>query len=114
MFYDIVLAMRKPPSGALKLVEAVASPSRSLLLFTKTAENSGRTASVWLFFRPPNRRRPRISAGNEMSMADNLLQKTAKTANRAMRCLHHPLVFACYECVRNEPRPRSVGGLGTG
>jgi len=31
-----------------------------------------------LFLRPPNRRRPRISAENEMSTADNFLQKQQK------------------------------------
>jgi len=51
----------------------------------KTVESSGGTAEARLFLRSPNRRRLRISADNRNSMADNSLQKTAKTARRAMR-----------------------------
>src|SRR5260370_36328327 len=51
---------------------------------TRTAENNRRTADrPSLFSCLPNRKGPRISAANEMPLADNLLQKTAKTASRA-------------------------------
>src|SRR5262249_1053639 len=56
-------------------------PARSAfrdLDFARTAENSGRTAGSPLFFWSPNRRRPRISAENEMSTADQLPEKQQK------------------------------------
>jgi hypothetical protein len=56
-----------------------------LLFFEKAAGNSGKTASTRLFLRSPNRQSSWISAVDEMSMADNLLQKTAKTASLAIR-----------------------------
>jgi hypothetical protein len=46
-----------------------------------TANNSAGTASAWLFFvvvEPPEHR---ISAGEEMSMADDSLLKTASPVN---------------------------------
>jgi hypothetical protein len=59
-----------------------------LLLFLN--ENSEEQQATWLFFRSPSRRRPRISAENETSMAENSLQRTAKTAMRWMtsRCAY--------------------------
>src|SRR5260370_38001902 len=47
----------------------------------QTAKNSQKNEIIPLFFRAPNRRLSRISAEDEMSMADNSLQKTAKTAS---------------------------------
>src|SRR6266851_4990632 len=57
---------------------------------TGTAENNGRTAGASLLLRSPYRRRPRISAGNEISMADNSLQKQQK--QREVLCVagHRP------------------------
>jgi hypothetical protein len=52
---------------------------------TKTAKNSDETAGMSLFFNSPNRRRPRISAGKEVPVADNLLQKQQK--QREVPCL---------------------------
>jgi hypothetical protein len=49
-------------------------------LLTRTAKGSAGTASVWLFFYSPNRRRPKVSAEIDCVLADNLLQKTARTA----------------------------------
>jgi hypothetical protein len=48
-----------------------------------------------LFLRPPNRRRPRISAEKEMSTADNLLQKQQKQQKqREVPCaVQRPLVL---------------------
>jgi len=45
---------------------------------TKTAGNSGKQRATLLFSRLPNRRRPRISAENAMSVADNFVQKQQK------------------------------------
>src|SRR5271166_6803698 len=53
--------------------------------FRETAVRQRRTAAIWLFFRSTSGRRDRICAGDEKSLADNLLQKTAKTARLAMR-----------------------------
>jgi hypothetical protein len=50
---------------------------------TKAVKKSGMTEVISLFFRSPNHRRRRISAENEMSLADNSLQRTAKTASPA-------------------------------
>jgi hypothetical protein len=58
-------------------------PSQLLHFSTRAAENSGRTAGTSLFFRSPNRRRPRISAENEMSMADDLPQNSKNSQKRA-------------------------------
>ena len=44
----------------------------------KTAENSEKTAAASLFFRWPGRRRPRVSAVNEIRLADNLLEEQRK------------------------------------
>jgi hypothetical protein len=41
-------------------------------------KNSEITAGVSLFFRRPNRRRPRLSAANEIPLADNLSPKQRK------------------------------------
>jgi hypothetical protein len=49
-----------------------------LLLFAKTAENSGRTVRVLAVFSFPEPSALRISAGSAMSMADNSLQKQQK------------------------------------
>jgi hypothetical protein len=59
-----------------------------LLLFLN--ENREEQQAPWLFFRSSSRRRPRISAEKETSMADNALQRTAKTAMRRMtsRCAY--------------------------
>jgi hypothetical protein len=43
-----------------------------------TAENSEGTAGFSLFFCSPNRQKPRISAEDEISMADNSRQKQQK------------------------------------
>jgi hypothetical protein len=53
-------------------------------------ENSEEQQATWLFFHSSSRRRPRISAEDETSMADNSLQRTAKTAMRRMtsRCTY--------------------------
>jgi hypothetical protein len=53
-----------------------------LLLFLN--ENSEEQQATWLFFRSSSRRRPGISAEDKTSMADNSLQRTAKTAMRRM------------------------------
>jgi hypothetical protein len=55
-----------------------------VFVFTRTAENSGGTASASLLFRFAEPSQPRISAEDEMPMAVNLLQKTAKTARSAI------------------------------
>jgi hypothetical protein len=47
-------------------------------------ENCEEQQATWLFFRTPIGRRPGISAEDETSMADNSLQRTAKTAMRRM------------------------------
>jgi hypothetical protein len=47
-------------------------------LIRKQRGNSERTASASLFFRLPNRRRPRFSAANARPMADNLPPKQQK------------------------------------
>jgi hypothetical protein len=59
-----------------------------LLVFLN--ENSEEQQATWLFFRMSSGRRPRIAAENETSMADNSLQRTAKTAVRRMtsRCAY--------------------------
>jgi hypothetical protein len=49
----------------------------------QTAKNSGITEVIWLFLRSPNPRQPRISAEDEMWIADKSPQKTAKTARPA-------------------------------
>jgi hypothetical protein len=51
-----------------------------LLLFLN--ENGEEQQTAWLFIRSSSRQRPRISAEDETSMADNSLQRTAKTAMR--------------------------------
>jgi len=53
-----------------------------LLLFLN--ENSEEQQATWLFFRSSSRQRPRVSAEDETSMADNSLQRTAKTAMRRL------------------------------
>jgi hypothetical protein len=49
--------------------------------FTGTAGNSGGTTRASLFFCSPNYPPPRVSA--QISIADNFLQKTAKTAKNS-------------------------------
>jgi hypothetical protein len=51
---------------------------------------------VSLFFRSLNHRRPRISAGSEISMADNFLQKQRKQQECPVPLSEHqrPVVFA--------------------
>jgi hypothetical protein len=41
-----------------------------------------RTAGAWLFFGSSNRRRPWISAANQMSMADNSPEKQQNSEKR--------------------------------
>jgi hypothetical protein len=55
------------------------------LVSTRTAKNSDGTAESPLFFRSPNRREPRISAKNAISMADNSLPKQRKQQEGAMQ-----------------------------
>jgi len=52
------------------------------VLRSKTANNSHK---IPLFFRATNHQPPRISAEDEMLVADKSLQKTAKTARPAAR-----------------------------
>jgi hypothetical protein len=52
------------------------------LFQTKTAKEQ---RGCRLFYRSPNRRQPRISAVDEISMADSLLDEQQKTARGAMR-----------------------------
>jgi hypothetical protein len=65
-------------SGAPDRFAALWPVSRTLLLFAKTAENSGRTMRVLAVFSFPERSALRISAGSAMSMADNSQQKQQK------------------------------------
>jgi molybdopterin-binding protein len=46
----------------------------------RTAKNSGGTASAGPFFQSADRRQPRVSTEINIWLADNLLQRTAKTA----------------------------------
>src|SRR5271169_2388408 len=69
------------------------------VLRRKTAKNSQKREAISVFFRAPNHRRPRISAKDEMSVADNSLQKTATTASPATRAQS------------TSRRPRESGGL---
>jgi hypothetical protein len=55
------------------------------VLRRKTAKNSQKNVVIPLFFRAKSHRRPRISAADEMSLADKSPQKTAKTARPAAR-----------------------------
>jgi hypothetical protein len=47
-----------------------------LAAYRKTPEISGGAASMWLLFRSLNRSQSRISAGYEISLADNLLRNS--------------------------------------
>src|SRR6266851_2151740 len=49
-----------------------------------------------LFLRPPNRRRPRISAEKEMSPADNLPQKQQKQREVACAVQQGPLALCSF------------------
>ena len=69
---------------ALKLLPGGNATFATLDSSTRTAETSERTATTWLFFGSPNRRRPRISAKIRTSMADNSLEKQQK--QREMHC----------------------------
>src|SRR2546430_1105129 len=60
-------------------------PSPRCCAPTKTADNSSRTAGTLLFFRSPNPRRPRISAGNKLIIAEYFLQKQQK--QRKVPCI---------------------------
>jgi hypothetical protein len=51
----------------------------------KTAKNSQKNEMIPLFFRAPSHGQPRISAEDEMSVADKSLPQTAKTARTAAR-----------------------------
>jgi hypothetical protein len=89
--HDIVADMQISSGTALKLFPMVVPPSRLLQSSTRTRKTAKEQPATWLFFRSPNRRRPGISADNVISQADNLLQRTAKTARTP--CPHH--VFGC-------------------
>jgi len=98
--YDMVADMRISPNSALKLFAAAAPPSRLLRFSQQQRKAAAEQPAGGCFFVRRAVRRPRISVGNEMSMADNLLQKTAKTARRAMRRPAHSAgLVHLYECV---------------
>jgi hypothetical protein len=61
---DLVTGTLKPFSATTPLRDSFCS-----------RKNSGKQRNASLFFRSPNRRRPRISAGNAISVAADFLQK---------------------------------------
>src|SRR6266849_4122552 len=76
---DIVAAMRSLSLGAMNLSPAVMPQLRFLDFFQpKQRRTAKEQRTPPLFLRSPNRRRPRISAENEMSTADKLPQKQQK------------------------------------
>ena len=82
---------------ALKLLPGGNATFATLDSSTRTAETSERTATTWLFFGSPNRRRPRISAKIRTSMADNSLEKQQKQREAhasygVARCLCAPRI----------------------
>jgi hypothetical protein len=79
-------------SCGVNLFPAVAPRSRLCINRRKTAENSERTAGVPLFFRSPDRQRPRFSATDEMPLADNFLEEQQKQREWPLR-LRHPLTL---------------------
>jgi hypothetical protein len=56
-------------------------PSAITLLAQEQRKTAAEQRGASLFYRSANRRRPRISAGNAMSVADNFLQKQQKQQN---------------------------------
>jgi hypothetical protein len=67
-----------------RVVEAVPAIALPLPFVAVQTKNSERTVSLLAVFRSPNRRQPRISAVDEISMADNSPQKHQK--QREARC----------------------------
>jgi hypothetical protein len=90
------------PSSALKLFP-VACRLHCPCRLRKTPEISSGAASIWLLFRSLNRSQSRISAGYEISLADNLL-RTAKTASHRLRGLS---LFAGSKCLINGGQSQS-------
>jgi hypothetical protein len=79
--YDIFTHVIFTKTGTASMLMAIVRFSRLAAVFaTKTAKNSGGTGGALLFFRSPERRRPRISAEHEILLAVNSWQKQQKTA----------------------------------
>src|SRR5438876_4504621 len=90
------------------------SPSGALKLFAAASPDSQKQRRKFLVLLLTSRQRTRISVGDEKSLADNLLQKTAKTASLPCVVCTVCWAFASHKWIKNEHRPRSVGGLRTG
>jgi hypothetical protein len=94
--------------GALNLFARVAAFRLFALL--ENSENSGGTASFHAVLWSHDRRRPRVSAENEVSLADNLLEITARTAKKRHPALS-PATLAGVLSMRHSDRQCGITSL---
>jgi hypothetical protein len=99
--YDIVTDMR---ISQQTLGSGFRPAHRRSALGLKTAENSERTANILLFFCLQNWRRPRISAGDGRSIADNFREKQRK--QRKCRAPMMPPAGVVHPISASETLPR--------